>query len=77
MADFNMSVNVPLRTFKCRNKDCCSEFSVILVIRPSEEYLQEEPSATGTTTNWDSDSDYRPYCPSCGQKVEKEKHEKN
>ena len=71
MSTFDMKVSVPLETFVCPDTECNTEFSIQLILRPSEMYKEEYPYAEGNVTNWAGDSDIRPYCPCCGKKVEK------
>ena len=69
MTTFDITATIPVETHVCTNPDCAVEFSVFLICRPSQDYLNEEPGATGSYTTWATESQYRPYCPSCGQQV--------
>ena len=69
MTTFDITAKVLIETHICTNPNCGSEFSVLLINRPSQEYLNEEPAATGSYTTWATKSQYRPFCPSCGQQI--------
>lgn len=69
MSTFDLTAKIPVETHVCTNKDCESEFAVLVIIRPSKEYQFENPEATGNYTDWATKSDYRPFCPTCGVQV--------
>ena len=71
MSQIHLVTKTVFDSFVCKNPDCKTEFTIMLVVHPSEEYLLEEPGATASVTQWDPESDFRPFCPECGQKVEK------
>lgn len=69
MPTFKMIMAVDVESHVCVNGACGEEFSVLMVIKPTEEYLAEEPLAETQWTDWASDAEQKPFCPHCGVQV--------
>lgn len=60
-----MMVPVKLYRWTCTNPGCGSNFAIILIVPPGQEYDDE-----GLICHW-GNPDSPPYCPSCGSRIDK------
>ena len=67
MPAFDLTMTKSIPTFQCN--DCGTEFSIVMINRPSLEHLAEYPDSTGTHVFWDTKAKQQPRCPDCGKLV--------
>lgn len=70
MQTFEMSVSRTVETWTCSQPECGQEFAVLMVMRPSKDYLEEYPETPEARWyEWSNKAEQSPHCPHCGTKL--------